>query len=116
MRVVPTTGSTNADLGARARAGEAAGSVLVSMEQTAGRGRLDRAWASPPGSSIAMSLLLRPRPAFPQWGWLSLLAGMAVAAGLGWGATGWVAVGLTLGGLAVWALAAWDGRRRSILA
>ena len=40
-----------------------------------------------------------------------LLAGMAVAAGLGWGATGWVAVGLTLGGLVIWALAAWDGRR-----
>ncbi len=82
VRVVPTTGSTNADLGARARAGEAAGSVLVSMEQTAGRGRLDRAWASPPGSSIAMSLLLRPRPAFPQWGWLSILAGLAVSSAL----------------------------------
>ncbi|MGQ2991957.1 MFS transporter [Brevundimonas sp.] len=40
-----------------------------------------------------------------------LLAGMAVASGLGWGATGWVAVGLTLGGLVIWALAAWDGRR-----
>ena len=40
-----------------------------------------------------------------------LLAGTAVAAGLGWGATGWVGVGLTLGGLAIWAIAAWDGRR-----
>ena len=82
VRVVPTTGSTNADLGARARSGEAEGAVLVSMEQTAGRGRLDRAWASPRGSSIAMSVLLRPRPAFPQWGWLSILAGMAVSSAL----------------------------------
>lgn len=38
-----------------------------------------------------------------------LLAGIAVAAGLGWGATGWVAVGLTLGGLVIWVFAAWDG-------
>ena len=82
VRVVSTTGSTNADLGARARSGEREGAVLVSMEQTAGRGRLDRSWASPPGSSIAMSLLLRPRPAFPQWGWLSILAGLAVSSAL----------------------------------
>ncbi|MGA0543875.1 MFS transporter [Brevundimonas sp. VNH65] len=40
-----------------------------------------------------------------------LLAGMAVAAGLGWGATGWVAVALTLGGLAIWVWAALVGRR-----
>ena len=41
-----------------------------------------------------------------------LLAGIAVAAGLGWGATGWVAVGLTLGGLVIWVFAALEGRRR----
>lgn len=40
-----------------------------------------------------------------------LLAGAAVAAGLGWASTAWVAVALTLGGLAIWCLAAWDGRR-----
>lgn len=77
--VVSTTGSTNADLAARARAGATEGLALVSMEQTAGRGRLDRQWVSPPGTSISMSLLLTPQPPFPQWGWLSLLAGMAVA-------------------------------------
>lgn len=77
--VVETTGSTNADLAARARAGATEGAVLVSMEQTAGRGRLDRQWVSPPGASISMSLLLTPQPEFPQWGWLSLLAGMAVS-------------------------------------
>jgi len=40
-----------------------------------------------------------------------LLAGTAVAAGLGWTSTGWVAVGLTLGGLAIWTWAWLDGRR-----
>lgn len=79
VRVVATTGSTNHDVSALARGGAGEGLVLVSGEQTAGRGRLDRSWVSPPGASIAMSLLLKPLPAFPQWGWLSLLAGMAVA-------------------------------------
>lgn len=81
--VVASTGSTNADVAARARAGEAEGAVLVSSEQTAGRGRLDRQWVSPPGASISMSLLLTPQPEFPQWGWLSLLAGMAVSSAVG---------------------------------
>lgn len=40
-----------------------------------------------------------------------LLAGTAVAAGLGWASTGWVAVGLTLGGLAIWVWAWLDGKR-----
>ena len=40
-----------------------------------------------------------------------LLAGTAVAAGFGWGATAWVGVALTLGGLLVWVWAALDGRR-----
>ncbi len=79
---VDSTGSTNADLVARARDGAGEGSVVVAWEQTAGRGRLDRTWASPPGASLSMSLLLVPRPAFEQWGWLSLLAGMAVRAAL----------------------------------
>lgn len=77
--VVWSTGSTNADLAARARDGETEGAVVVASEQTAGRGRLDRAWSSPPGTSLSMSLLLTPRPEFPRWGWLSLLAGMAVS-------------------------------------
>ena len=83
VEVIETTGSTNADLVARARAGAGEGVALVSMEQTAGRGRLDRQWVSPPGTSISMSLLLTPQPEFAQWGWLSLLAGMAVSSSEG---------------------------------
>ena len=77
-----STGSTNADVAAIARGGGREGLVHIAMEQTAGRGRLDRSWVSPPGASISMSLLLRPRPEFPQWGWLSILAGMAVSSAL----------------------------------
>jgi DHA1 family inner membrane transport protein len=43
-----------------------------------------------------------------------LLAGTAVAAGFGWGATAWVGVALTLGGLLVWVWAALDGRRAQV--
>lgn len=80
---LPATGSTNADVAALARAGGPEGFVLIADEQTSGRGRLDRTWASPPGASLAMSLLLRP-PASSggAWGWLSLIAGMAVTRGL----------------------------------
>ncbi|MGV3580053.1 MFS transporter [Brevundimonas sp.] len=40
-----------------------------------------------------------------------LLAGTAVAAGLGWASTAWVGLALTLGGLAIWVWAALDGRK-----
>ena len=77
--VVASTGSTNADLAARARAGEPAGVVLATDHQVSGRGRLGRTWTAPPGSSIAMSVLLRPERDPATWTWLPLLAGLAVA-------------------------------------
>lgn len=82
IRWIDSTGSTNADLAVEARRGVSEGLVLVAREQTAGRGRLDRSWSSPPGASVSMSLLLVPRHPFTHWGWLSLLAGMAVRSAL----------------------------------
>ena len=81
---VAQTGSTNADLAAAARAGTAEpGAVLVADHQSAGRGRLGRTWTAPPGTSIAMSLLVRPDGVDPaRWTWLPLLTGLAVADGL----------------------------------
>jgi BirA family biotin operon repressor/biotin-[acetyl-CoA-carboxylase] ligase len=80
VEVVAETGSTNADLVAAARTGAASGQVLVSHHQTAGRRRLDRTWTAPAGTSLAISVLLRPPAAVPtsRWTWLPLLAGMAV--------------------------------------
>lgn len=80
--VVETTASTNADVAALARTGVTEGHVLVAAEQTAGRGRLHRAWVSPHGSSLSMSMLLQPQHEMARWGWLSLLTGMAVASAL----------------------------------
>ena len=77
--LVPETGSTNADLAARAREGEVPGTVLITDYQSAGRGRQGRTWTAPPGSGIAMSILVRPNGIDPsRWTWLSLLAGIAV--------------------------------------
>ena len=55
--VVTETGSTNADLLARAAAGEDIdGAVLIAEHQTAGRGRHGRSWSAPPRSQIALSV------------------------------------------------------------
>jgi BirA family biotin operon repressor/biotin-[acetyl-CoA-carboxylase] ligase len=80
IEVTPRTGSTNADLLARASQGAPEGTVLVAEEQSAGRGRLGRAWVSPPRAALTFSLLLRPEPVPPAGrGWLPLLAGLALA-------------------------------------
>ena len=91
VEVLPRTASTNADALARAAAGAAEGLVVVTDHQTAGRGRLDRSWQTPPRAALAVSVLLRPgTPATapdgtaldpvdaPHWSWLPLLAGVAV--------------------------------------
>jgi BirA family biotin operon repressor/biotin-[acetyl-CoA-carboxylase] ligase len=54
--------STNRYLLDEARAGAANGLVAVADHQTAGRGRFDRRWEAPPGSSLLVSVLLRPAP------------------------------------------------------
>jgi BirA family biotin operon repressor/biotin-[acetyl-CoA-carboxylase] ligase len=78
------TGSTNADAVAAARAGEPEGLVVIAERQTAGRGRLGRAWTSPARAGLAASVLLRPgvpaERAVPagRYGWLPLLAGVAL--------------------------------------
>ncbi|MBO8189963.1 biotin--[acetyl-CoA-carboxylase] ligase [Streptomyces spirodelae] len=80
LEVVESIGSTNAELADRARKGTAApGSVLIAEEQTAGKGRLDRAWTAPPRSGLFFSVLFRPEPPPERWGWIPLLAGVATA-------------------------------------
>lgn len=49
------------------------GSIVVADHQTAGRGRLDRRWESPPGTALLASFVLLPSPV------LSLAAGVAAA-------------------------------------
>lgn len=74
--------STNATAAQRARDGEPAGLVVVTEHQTAGRGRLDRSWETPPRSALTFSVLLRPKAPPQRWPWLPLLTGLAVVGGL----------------------------------
>jgi BirA family transcriptional regulator, biotin operon repressor / biotin---[acetyl-CoA-carboxylase] ligase len=83
VEAVAETGSTNADLLAAAEDGAAAGTVLVAELQSGGRGRLDRNWVSPAGAGLTFSVLLRPAPPMPTWGWLPLLTGLALTRTLG---------------------------------
>jgi BirA family transcriptional regulator, biotin operon repressor / biotin---[acetyl-CoA-carboxylase] ligase len=53
-------GSTNDEVRDRIRAGEPEGLLVLADRQDAGRGRLGRAWHSPPGRNIHLTLLLRP--------------------------------------------------------
>jgi BirA family biotin operon repressor/biotin-[acetyl-CoA-carboxylase] ligase len=78
IEVVERTGSTNADLAARARTGEPEGLVLAADHQAAGRGRLGRVWEAPPRAGLAVSVLLRPQVDPARWSWLPLLTGLAV--------------------------------------
>ncbi len=78
LSVVDETASTNADAAAAARSGAPQGYVRVSCHQSAGKGRFDRTWTAPPGTSVAVSALVRPGRRDADWGWLSLLVGVAV--------------------------------------
>lgn len=82
LQILTTTGSTNADL--RAHADDEQGwphlSLILTEDQTEGRGRLDRAWTAPAGAALALSVLLRV-PGIPPAarGWIPLAAGLAMA-------------------------------------
>ncbi len=79
--VLEEAGSTNAVAAARADAAPP-GLVVVAEHQTAGRGRLDRVWVTPPRSSVTVSVLLRPSVPARRWLWLPLLAGVATVEAL----------------------------------
>ncbi len=79
--VLESCDSTNAVLLARAEAGAPSGTVVITREQTAGRGRRGRHWIASPGDSLAFSLLWRFAPGTAPAG-LSLAVGLAVARAL----------------------------------
>ncbi len=82
--VVESTGSTNADLIARAADPDADHVVLLAETQVQGRGRHARSWVSPPRAQLAMSLLVRlPGIGPASLAWLALLTGVGRGAGRG---------------------------------
>jgi BirA family biotin operon repressor/biotin-[acetyl-CoA-carboxylase] ligase len=69
--------STNTEAARQAAAGAAEGLCVVAREQTAGRGRRQRAWASPKDAGLYFSAVLRPRLDPPAWPLLTLAAALA---------------------------------------
>ncbi len=83
LDVVEQTGSTNADLLARAASSsggaDVAGAVLIAEHQTAGRGRQGRGWSGSPRTQITMSVGVGVVDVpVAGWGWLPLATGVAV--------------------------------------
>lgn len=82
VEILPETGSTSTALLERSRRGLTEPCLLLAERQTAGRGRLGRAWWSDaaPGSALTFSLGLRLAPA--DWSGLSLVVGLTLAEAL----------------------------------
>ena len=73
------TDSTNLWIKRLAKEGAPEGTLALAEFQSAGRGRLGRSWEAPEGTSVMMSILLRPKFE-PQYApTLTLVMGMAVA-------------------------------------
>lgn len=79
VRWLPSIDSTNRYLLEEARAGAAEGTVVAADHQHAGRGRLDRDWVAPAGSSLLVSVLLRPDLALERLHLLTSVVAMAAA-------------------------------------
>jgi BirA family biotin operon repressor/biotin-[acetyl-CoA-carboxylase] ligase len=78
LRELDRVDSTNDEVRRMAEAGAAPGFVVLAGEQTGGRGRHGRVWASPPGNLYA-SVLLRVDGPLATSAQLSFVAGLALA-------------------------------------
>lgn len=71
--------STNAIALMMGRDGAESGTLLVAETQTKGRGRLGKTWASPAGTGLYCTVLLRPEIPLSQLARITLAAGLAAA-------------------------------------
>lgn len=71
--------STNDEALEQARRGAREGVCIVAQSQTAGRGRQQRAWSSPPGAGLYVSLITRPQLPVNYWPLITLAASLAVS-------------------------------------
>lgn len=76
---LPRCASTNTEAMARGRQGAPHGTVVVTDEQTGGRGRQGRSWHAQPGQNLSFSLILRPHIAPADAAMLCFAAGAALA-------------------------------------
>lgn len=71
--------STNDFAKRLAQNGEREGTLILSNEQTKGRGRQQKSWHSPPNLGLWFSLILKPKQPLEKFGLISLLAAVALA-------------------------------------
>ena len=71
--------STNSWIKRLSKEGAEHGTLAVAEFQSAGRGRFDRKWEAPEGSSVMMTILLRPEFEPQYASMLTLVMGLAVA-------------------------------------
>jgi len=73
LEVAPVLRSTMLRAAELAVGGAPEGATVVADVQTSGRGRLDRTWSALPGTSLLLTVVLRPRLAAPE-AWLTAAA------------------------------------------
>jgi BirA family biotin operon repressor/biotin-[acetyl-CoA-carboxylase] ligase len=78
VRLLPAAESTNAV----AAQDPVSRTVVVADHQTAGRGRLDRSWETPPGTALTFSAVVDPDLDDEDWPLLPLATALAVAEGV----------------------------------
>lgn len=83
VRLVATTGSTNDDAKSWASEGAPDGAVVIADAQERGRGRHGRVWSTPPGETLAISVVLRPHVAPSALPPVALVAGLATRSAIG---------------------------------
>jgi len=78
VTLLPSAGSTNAVAAEQ----PVPGTIVVADHQTAGRGRLDRLWETPPGTALTFSAVVEPGLPDQHWPLLPLATALAVADGV----------------------------------
>jgi BirA family transcriptional regulator, biotin operon repressor / biotin---[acetyl-CoA-carboxylase] ligase len=78
VKYFDSIGSTNTEALAWATTDTKDLSLVIADEQTAGRGRLDRKWFTPPGTALAFSLIVHPTA--EESSYLTRIVGLAALA------------------------------------
>ena len=78
------TDSTNRVASRLASEGTPEGTVVVADTQSAGRGRMQRVWFSPPGQNLYLSIVLRPQVLPLQVPQISLVIGISLCRTIAW--------------------------------
>jgi BirA family transcriptional regulator, biotin operon repressor / biotin---[acetyl-CoA-carboxylase] ligase len=78
VRVLEDTASTNDEVRELGMAGFPHGLVVLTENQSAGRGRRENVWHAPPGRDVLMTVLLRPEARLQLWPRVTTLAALSI--------------------------------------